>query len=328
MSLKIRIINKLNKIFWHIKPSITPRRFYLPLNKITIKKPIFLLGVQGGGLTLISRILHRHSKVIYCNGNSKFWAGRDEMQNNAFKSIPAYFTMKPSRKLSGKYFQNIYGCDSLINYFKLTKNEFNRKESKTFEAQIKKYIRAYSTNPKESRFLDKSQSYILKTPYLLKLFPDAKFLIITRNPYAICKGRSMNEQLNNYKKYNSKTITSEELLVLTCQHYRNVFEKVLEDLKDYPFYLLKFEDFIDVPNLYLDYVLKYCELSKEESLLPGKNDFLPPGSTSSEKWYPIISDPNTKYLELITQNELKLMTSILEPISTKLGYQKPTFPLK
>ena len=107
MSYIKRILHKLNELFWHLKPSFTPRRIYLPLSKINIKKPIFILGVQGGGLTIVSRILHRHSKVIYCNGNSKFWAGRDEMQNNAFKSIPAYFTMKPSRKLSGKYFQNI-----------------------------------------------------------------------------------------------------------------------------------------------------------------------------------------------------------------------------
>lgn len=326
MSFIKRIICKFNELFWHLKPSLTPRRIYLPLSKINIKKPIFLLGVQGGGLTLISRILHRHSKVIYCNGNSKFWAGRDEMQNNAYKSIPNIFTMKPSRKLYGKYYQNIYGCNSLINNFKLTKDDFNRKDAKQFEVQIKKYIRAYSANPKKSRFVDKSQSYILKTSYLLKLFPDAKFLIITRNPYAICKGRSMHEQLKSYKIYNSKSITREELLVLTCEHYRNVFEKVIEDLKNHRFYMLKFEDFIDKPKLYLDNILNYCELNKEEYLLPSINDVLPPGSTSREKWYPIISDPNTKYLELITQNELKLMTSILEPISTKLGYQKPTFP--
>ena len=323
-----RIINKLNQIFWHIKPSLTPRRLYLPLSKINIKKPIFLLGVQGGGLTLLARILHRHSKVIYCNGNSKFWAGRDEMQNNAHKSIPDIFTMRPSQKLFGKYYQCIYGCDALINYFKLTKKEFNRKDAKQFEVQIKKYIRAYSKKPQKARFVDKSQSYILKTSYLLKLFPDVKFLIITRNPYAICKGRSMNEQLKSYNDYNSKNITRDELLVLTCEHYRNVFEKVLEDLKDYPFYMFKFEDFIDKPKLYLDNILNYCELNKEEYLLPSVNDVLPPGSPSREKWYPIISDPNTKYLELITQRELNLMSSILDPISKKLGYKKPATPIK
>ena len=138
----------------------------------------------------------------------------------------------------------------------------------------------------------------------------------------------MHEQLKSYKIYNSKNITREELLVLTCEHYRNVFEKVLEDLKNHRFYMLKFEDFIDKPKLYLDNILNYCELNKEEYLLPSINDVLPPGSTSREKWHPIISDPNTKYLELITQKELNLMSSILEPISKKLGYQIPTLPIK
>lgn len=49
-----------------------------------IQRPIFLLGSQSGGLTLLARILRRHASLVYCTGNSRYWAGSDEMQNVAF----------------------------------------------------------------------------------------------------------------------------------------------------------------------------------------------------------------------------------------------------
>ena len=67
-------LSKLNQIYWDLKPVISLRKISYKLKDINVNKPIFILGTQGGGLTLISRILHRHPDTVYCSGNSKFWA--------------------------------------------------------------------------------------------------------------------------------------------------------------------------------------------------------------------------------------------------------------
>ena len=48
--------------------------------EFSLNSPVFLLGTQGGGLTLVSRMLRRNREVVSVTGNNGYWSGADEMQ--------------------------------------------------------------------------------------------------------------------------------------------------------------------------------------------------------------------------------------------------------
>ena len=67
---------------------------------VAIDRPIFLLGTQGAGLTLLSRILRRHPLVVGATGGHRYWAGADEGQNVFAGALPPHSrcaTAKPAR---------------------------------------------------------------------------------------------------------------------------------------------------------------------------------------------------------------------------------------
>jgi len=57
---------------------LNPRSWFGRFEEAEIDRPIFLLGVQGGGLTLLSRMLRRHPQVVSVSGNHRYWSGADE----------------------------------------------------------------------------------------------------------------------------------------------------------------------------------------------------------------------------------------------------------
>jgi len=71
---------------------VHPRRLIHTRYGQSIDRPIFLLGVQGGGLTLVARMLRRHPYAVSVTGNSTYWAGPDEMQNVMGPYLPGELT--------------------------------------------------------------------------------------------------------------------------------------------------------------------------------------------------------------------------------------------
>ena len=84
--LKNRFEDFYRKIFWELKPIWSINKFFINKKKIKIQKPIFFIGVQGAGLTIISRIIKRHPDIVYLSGNNDFWLGSDEMDGSFFVS--------------------------------------------------------------------------------------------------------------------------------------------------------------------------------------------------------------------------------------------------
>ena len=326
-------LSKLNRIYWDLKPFISLRKISQKLNDINIKKPIFILGTQGGGLTIISRILHRHPDTVYCSGNSKFWASSDEMHQRAFYKLPKVLRLSPPRGSNGVsdfynedlgFFRSFcYASNSLFKNYKLDEDDYIEEDAIIFKNLIREYIRAYSINKTSSaRFVDKSQSYTLKIPWLLKCFPDAKLILVTRNPYALCKGRSLDIHLKKLYTSNKKH-TSEDLLRINCEHWKNTYDKALKDLKGRHYLSFKFEDFLEEPLKFLNPLLNYCELENYEDLLPNKNQKFPAGSISQEKWFPLQKDPNKKYLDQLSKKEKIIISNIVDNVASKFQYFPP-----
>ncbi len=321
--------HQLNHFYYKSLPWLTPRRFRHPLSDIDIIKPIFLLGTQGGGLTLLSRILHRSQNAVYCNGNADFWAGRDEMQNVGFRHLPKelrlgtagdYDIIHPEASNAGGF---LYATDECFDDFRLTEKDYTPENAFKIRNLIKTYIRAYAKDIQAARFIDKSQSYSLKVPWLKKCFPDAKFVIFSRNPYAICSRNLSNEVERIQKGWNRPNLTQERLLSLKSQHWLKTFETLFSDLKKEEHVFMPFETFLENPKDSLKTILNYCELPWDENLLPAKHHTVPRGSVSLEKWFPMQKVPNQKHLEGLNDLHKDIIASIVNPLAKTMGYKIP-----
>ena len=63
-----RLVQVTVNAYWEYKPLWTPRRLTTSLDEIEIDRPIFVLGVQGGGLTLLTRMTRRNEDVLTIGG--------------------------------------------------------------------------------------------------------------------------------------------------------------------------------------------------------------------------------------------------------------------
>lgn len=312
-----RTLSKIIQWYWYSLPSLTVRRFSCPLTQIRVVKPIFLLGTQGGGLTLLSRILRRHRDVVSCSGNSNFWCGKDELQNVAYSRLPSSLRLTRNglskdvtHPLFGRKVGWAYATDPILSSYRLDGTTYVEEDGDVLRKLIQKYIRAYGLSD-FPRFIDKSQSYTLKTPWLRRCFPDAKFVLVARNPYALCFGRIGGTDLVDIERLRSR-----------CNHWFNTFRTATSDLAEDEHLFLRFEDFLEQPESTLASLLSFLELPHQEDLLPSPEQSIPLGGVSREKWYPMQRNPNQKYLSMLHSHPelVKVMMSELEPIAGSLGY--------
>lgn len=295
---------------------------------------MFMLGTEGGGLTLLSRILRRHPDVVSCSGNKLFWAGTDELQIAYFKSLPVSLRLLHKDWLTKRVYSDIihpnygsrvgwsYATDSVLEEYRRTEADFCQDDCETLQRLIKEFIRAYALT-ESPRFLDKSQSYTLKTPLLKRYLPDAKFVLISRNPYALCYGRSRysvkSKSVSQIRQLNT---TPEKDLRLRCNHFANMFRIGLHDLSNIDHIFIRYEDFLMNPETSLSKLLDYLGLSPTNCLLPSKHDQMPFGSISLAKWFPMATDVNSKYLRELSGHPklIGIMEEILGPTAERLGY--------
>jgi hypothetical protein len=298
-----RLVNK----YWRTKISWTPRRIFISLNKISINKPIFLLGTQGGGLTIISRLIRLHPDVVYITGNNKFWGGNDELHTEPrFKKTSDTWILRGPgfRNLLGNEFFHpmfgfsrswVYASEELLPYFRKTQNDWTPEIEDEIVSIIKKCIRAYAKNIASARFQDMSQTFSLKVPLLRRIFPDAKFILIIRNPYAMC-WREITTRKHKYRFYGTPP-DEKTALKLVSEHWNNTFETALKDLNDNNCeYIIKFEDFVQSPEKYVYDILNFCELNTSRYSLPGNDFTIPFGTKVTHKWWPIKTNVNDRYL--------------------------------
>ena len=303
---------------------------------IHIDRPIFLLGVQGGGLTLISRILRRHEDVVSVSGSSDYWWGADEMQNVFWSVLPADLAgikyRYPDRTGFTKPRGWLYAIDALLPYYRKTAHDATPKLQQEFTHPIRWSLRRFGRATKHPRFTDKSQVFTLKILLIEKLIRDAgsapKFVLITRNPYALCyRSVKLPDEAPELKAI-SQQQGFNTALDYAAQHWANSMKTALEDGKKVKhFYIMSFEDFLKKPEQQLKQLCNFLELSNHSitAMLPREHHHiglgLRPGNES--KWYPLRADVNGRYLGELTQEHIDIVARHCESIADGLGYKRP-----
>lgn len=238
---RLRLADRYRNAWEQYPHRLEIKSFYLVRSK-PVERPVFLLGTQGGGLTLIARTLRKHDATVYCSGNRYFWAGRDEMQEVGWDFLhPQAPLRKHGSKMDlesffGDFASKIYACDDLVDAFRVQQDDVSPDAVKSLRNLVAKYVSAFGLGKTVPRFVDKSQSFSLKIPLLLEAFPDAKFVLVSRDPYPLVHGRSSRIHFEAARQIGFQG-SPRELLRLRAEHWRNTFQIAQEELmgQDYHF---------------------------------------------------------------------------------------------
>jgi len=318
--------------YWEYKPIWTPRRLTTALEDIDIDRPIFIVGVQGGGLTLLARMIHRKKNVVSIGGGRRFWVGNNEMDKQYIGQLPEDFTLRSpeyqsptfKRHMTGREYDHpvfgtsrnwTYACDDLVDQYRKTEADWTLEKEEVLRRAMKESIRAYAEDYDEARFLDMSQTFALKIPLLRKIFPDARFVVQIRNPYAVCIKEARDESYSWRREADMKT-----KLQIFSEHWENTYRYALQDLKDCSRkVLIRYEDLLRMPEATLKTVLEVLELEYDSDLLPQEHHELPFGASEEHKWHPIRTGTNEKHIKKGNKKDLKKIEKRVETIAKNLG---------
>ena len=301
-------------------------RLYIERFKhIPIDSPIFLLGVQGGGLTLLSRMLRRHPDVVSVTGNHLYWSGADEMHTvfgtilppeltgTRYKApLPEHPVFKPPRSWT-------YACDELLPYYRKTVKDASSVAKKRLERVIQYCIGRYG-NSQRVRFIDKSQVYTVRASFLREILKEynPRFVLVVNNPYAACYRAAMGKA-GDMNRLRHK-LSFQERLRICAEHWSNSYQCALED-KDEDMFILRFEDLLQEPERLLKQICRHLDLEFINDMLPAPHHKIPFGSRFRDRWYPLDLDRTLYYIRKATSEELRIIYERCGPLAREFGYE-------
>lgn len=290
---------------------------------IPIDRPIFLLGTQGAGLTLLSRILQRHSDIITATGNCRYWTGSDEAHSVLEEVLPPDFTWHHSLKREENH-NSIFATDELLSLYARDGDDLDPTTAEQYREIVQGVLRmhgATSVDPK--RFLDKSQTVSVRVGLFAAALKgcDPRFVLMVRNPFVM----TWRSATGSRGVLGRLPLSEEERLTLAIEHWRNLHETALEQEGRVPMLVLRYEDFLDAPETSTRKVCDFAGLKFHSDLLPQPDDVMPLGSApdarDGAKWYPIRPANNEKHLARLPDWAREHISTECGDLIERFGYQ-------
>jgi len=316
-----RLSRNVNSLLYIVRRNlwrVNVRKYFSDVDSIRIDRPIFLLGVQGAGLTLISRMLRRHPLAVCCTGNNTYWNGADEMHNVMASCLPdelrlSHHSIMGKQPTRGSW---LYATNEYLPCFRLKRQDASPSVEKQFKKVIAELLCFYANNPNIARFIDKSQSYTVKVDFLNDILAEEApyFILVIRNPYAMCKRAVSNS-------YDWMDNSYEDKMRLAAEHWANSYSCALEDGKQTNNMITaRFEDFACDPEAEIRRICGFIDLDFTNDMLPTANDRLPAGGSKDTKWYPVRQNINEAYLKLLTDLDVEIIDESCGCLAQRFGY--------
>ncbi len=306
---------------------LDPRLYWGNFSDVSVDRPIFLLGVQGGGLTLLARMLRRHPEVVSVSGNYRYWSGADEMHTVFGPLLPPELTgtrykvpvadhpiYKPPRSWT-------YACDELLPYYRKRARDATPQAKQALERVIRYCVKRYGINGK-ARFVDKSQVYTVRVGLIRELLKEyePRFVLVVNNPYAACYRAALGKAQD--MKRLQKMLSFRERLTICAQHWANSVRCALED-KAADMLIVRFEDVLQAPETMLRQICAHVGLDFRPDMLPAPHHRIPFGTRFADRWYPLRLDRALAYIERATPEELALIHTYCGSLAEQFGYPYP-----
>ena len=325
-------VRKLNSAYFHYRSNRWrwhPR--FTDAHAPALDRPIFLLGTQGGGLSLISRVFRRSPHVVSVTGDYRFWSGADEAQVILEDILPPELCWVREAELSenGSDHSWIYASDALLPFYALDESNATREMKVTIERVLRSVLNLNGGRARPPvRYFDKSQSLTVRVPFLQECLRDfdPKFLLVVRNPFASVWRAAVKDGV-----VSQLAVPIERKVEIAAQHWANSTRLALQARERCSLRMWRFEDFLTDPEGTLSEMCAHAELPFDPTLLPAANDVIPWGSGAASfrsatrrKWYPLRADVNSDYLRSIPGWVVDVVASTCGDLVSKCGYEAPT----
>lgn len=290
------------------------------------KKPIFIVGFQHGGTNVILNLLRSHPEVCSPRGETQE-VFKGKRLHNRFNEPMTVVISKILRYLPilAEQKQDIFSLnlweerkaltrrteryiDRILLSEKLkakgdTQNRFRTEDVEYTHKQIL-----------ESRLLCKNlNGLIYLTKNFNQMYPDATFIALVRNGYALCEGH----------------VRRGADLETTAKHYEKGCQKIINDAKNMPnYHIFRFEDFLKSPREVFDQIIECTGLDAEQIKKlrlenkriidkNGKHTYMYEQNREGLIWYPvekfmehIKSEVNEHQIKNLTLDQKQLINSL------------------
>lgn len=314
---------KLVRLYLRDRWRYSLRRRLAEVDSIPIDRPIFLLGVQTGGATLIGRCLRRNRAVVTMSGNSSHLTGTDELgavRNRMARLPPSLWGSKYrndiEHHLYGVAHNAIYACDELLPHYRRTAEDATRYEAAQFARLLREHVAVYAHDPLHARFLDKTHTNTVRVSFLHALLRDHDpyFVLVVRDPYVFCP-RSLRRKQAPF----AREVPDRHRLRLAAEHWENSYRLALADAEEVPnFAAVRFEDFLADPAAIVRRLSEFLELEFDSAMVPGPGQKIPFATLPGDrKWYPVTPDHDRPEL---AAEERAIIEEHCLPLAQSFGY--------
>jgi protein-tyrosine sulfotransferase len=191
-------------------------------------------------------------------------------------------------------------------------------EEKNYLGLLNSYVEAlhvslYGKPPVAQRFVEKSVEQAEYAELIHKLYPDAKFLHVVRNPYATLVAIRRHMSQKNRYPFLNKAINALE------NSYYYLYKNPLL-INDY--LILRYEDLVNKPNDTMQRVAEFVEIEFGDVLLTPTTLGVPwtGNSTSGRVFEGISKQPLDAWRDKITSLEIRLVNLLFKHVLRDYGY--------
>ena len=301
------------------------RRRLRSVDAIPLDRPIFFLGVQGAGETIVGRCLRRNRAVVSMSGNSDHWTGIDELGvvRNRMASLPSSLWGCKHRSdiahpLFGFDHNSVYACDALLPLYRRRAEDADEDEARRFRRLLREHVAVYAHDPWHARFLDKTHTFTLKAPLLAAYLDgcDPHFGLVVRNPYSWCH-RAVRRKPPSLRV----PLSPDEQLRLVAEHWSNSYRIALEDAAEAGnVTVVRFEDFVADSEATIRRLCASLDLEFDAAMVPRADQTLPFATLPGDrKWYPLYPDA---WLADVSDREAAIIERLCGPLAERFGYRR------
>lgn len=276
---------------------------------MTPPKKIFLFGVGRSGTTLLQSMLHAHSQVSMLPENHLIHnyllaelGGKQPQFDHRFLHSETASRLKEIVDV-----KRVLEAPTTHHAFELICSEVAQKEQVAFVG-------------------DKDPEHINYLPHLQRVFPDAFFLHIIRDPRDVILSRKRSQWGAKYPWQWHIT------------EYKHQFEKAITfGFQNHQFFSVYYEELVDSPQQVLESICGFLGVSFDEQMLQFSEGASSLVSENEKNWKENVSKPVLKgnygkWKKQLPQSEVKQIESVLwdSPVFkhyTKKSKEKPSLSL-
>ena len=287
---------KLARLYNRDRWLFSPRRLGPRVDGVPLDRPIFLLGTQGCGGTLIGRCLRRNRNVVTVSGGHQNWTGIDELGivRNRTARLPSSLWGTSERSdlahpSFGAVHASAFASSELLPLYRGTAEDAADGDAERFRRLLREHIAVFAPDPASARFLDKTHAYSVKMPLISSLLDGAGplFVLVVRNPYFACRW-AVERKPPDFRR----GLSRDERLRLVAEHWAKMHRIALDDAASIPnVTVVRLEDFLAQPEAVVRSLCAFTGLEYDPALVPRPGQKRPWATLPGDrKWYPLYVD--------------------------------------